>query len=219
MTDFSMTMSERIAENIIDLIATNEIKLCSRLVERDLMERFGVSQTVIREARLLLESKGLVTTKPHKGTYVNNPSSAEISMLFEVRKILDIFAVRNAVLHHTENDILELRKLNAEAEKAYKQGDYLQFFRISRKFHIYIYECSGFSCLTRVYDDLITLTDIFHYNAHVSKKINLTDDVKGHARICDAIESGDTDLCVSIISQHIDVMCSHDLGIIGAPDS
>ena len=56
MMNFSLTLSAQIAEAIIELISKNEIKPCSRLIERDLMERFQVSQTVIREARLLLES-------------------------------------------------------------------------------------------------------------------------------------------------------------------
>ncbi len=219
MTDLRRTMPEFVADKIAELIATNGIELQSRLLERNLMEEFGVSQTVIREALLHLEAKGLVTTKPRRGTYVNNPSSDEIYMLFEVRKIMDVFAARNAAFHHTADDICELRKLSSEAEKAYAAGDYMLFFRISRKFHIRIYECSGFSCLTRIYDDMTTLTDIFHHNLHVSRDIDLNDDVKGHAQICDAIESGDPELCERIVVQHIEMIRSKDLEIMADPHS
>ena len=40
MSDLSLTLPERVADEIIELIANNSIKLESRLVERDLMERF-----------------------------------------------------------------------------------------------------------------------------------------------------------------------------------
>lgn len=219
MSDLSLTLPERVADEIIELIANNSIKLESRLVERDLMERFKVSQSVIREALLQLEAKGLVTIKPRRGTYVNNPTSDEIYMLFEVRKILDVFATRNAAFHHTEEDKKELRKLSSDAEKAYRNGDYMQFFRISRKFHIRVYECSGFSCLTRVYEDMTTLTDIFHHNLHVARKINLYDDVKGHAQICEAIESGDPDLCEKVVVQHLENIKTRDLAILAASHS
>lgn len=214
MMNFSLTLSAQIAEAIIELISKNEIKPCSRLIERDLMERFQVSQTVIREARLLLESKGVVTTIPRKGTYVNNPSSSELSMLFEIRKSLDIFVISEVALHHTDEDIQELRNLSLATEAAYQQKDLSQFFRLSKEFHRKIYQCSGCLCLEKIYDSLTTLTDLFHYNAHTSRNIELEDDVIGHRKICDAIESGDVELCKAVVAQHIEKVHSRDLKVI-----
>lgn len=218
MMDFSLTLSAQIAEAIIELISQNEIKPCSRLIERDLMERFKVSQTVIREARLLLESKGVVTTIPRKGSYVNHPSGAELSRLFEMRKALDIFVIGEVALHHTAQDMQELQEISSAAEKAYQKKDLTQFFRLSKDFHRKIYRCSGFLCLEKIYDSLTTLTDLFHYNAHTSRNIELEDDVIGHRRICDAIESGDVERCKQVVCEHIEKVHSSDLKIISSSD-
>ena len=40
-----------------------------RLLERELVERMGVSRTPIREALCKLEQEGLVTTVPYKGPH------------------------------------------------------------------------------------------------------------------------------------------------------
>jgi len=48
-----------------------------RLVERELIERIGVSRTTIREALRELASEGLVTTIPQKGAIVAIPSPKE----------------------------------------------------------------------------------------------------------------------------------------------
>ena len=55
---------------LYELIQTLQIPPGERLVEADLAGRFGVSKTPVREALLMLESDGLVTTVPHVGATV-----------------------------------------------------------------------------------------------------------------------------------------------------
>lgn len=213
MKNYTPTLSVKIADEIIRLIAMNEIKPNSKITEKELMDRFGVSQSVVREARLSLESRGLLSTFPRTGTYVNNPTFQEISMLFEVRKSLDVFAGREAANHHTSEDLDDLQELSDAAEQMYENKNYLEFFRLSREFHKRIYECSGFHCLARIYDSLTTLTDLYHYNIHSAKHIELVDDVIGHKEIFDAIRNGDPDLCEEVIVRHIEKTQKRDLQI------
>jgi DNA-binding GntR family transcriptional regulator len=55
---------------LYDLIQNLDLPPGERLVEADLAARFGVSKTPIREALLLLEKEGLVTSVPHVGATV-----------------------------------------------------------------------------------------------------------------------------------------------------
>jgi GntR family transcriptional repressor for pyruvate dehydrogenase complex len=67
-----ITVSEKIAEQIIELVTTGRLRPGDRLPsERDLMEQLHVSRSPIREALRSLSLVGLLETRPGDGTYVS----------------------------------------------------------------------------------------------------------------------------------------------------
>ncbi len=66
----------------------------TRLVERDLCERLGVSRTSIREALRKLEAEKLIHIVPHKGPVVATISAKEAEELYALRGQLEGFAAR-----------------------------------------------------------------------------------------------------------------------------
>lgn len=80
-----------------------------RLVERDLVERIGVSRTTVREVLRELAAEGLVTTIPQKGTIVAAPSPKEASELYEVRALLEGVAAKQFCEHASEDQLRRLR--------------------------------------------------------------------------------------------------------------
>ncbi|WP_344753450.1 GntR family transcriptional regulator [Gryllotalpicola koreensis] len=78
---------------ILDL----DLRPGQRLVERELIERLGVSRTTIREALRDLASEGLVTVVPQRGAIVAAPSLDEASDLYEIRAVLESLVVRHFV--------------------------------------------------------------------------------------------------------------------------
>src|ERR687891_466384 len=65
-------------EQVLDLLRREIVEMRlrpgQRLVERELIQRIGVSRTTIREALRELAAEGLVTTIPQKGAIVAGPS-------------------------------------------------------------------------------------------------------------------------------------------------
>jgi len=56
-------------------ILSGGLKPRERLIEMDLIGKFGASRTVIREALKRLEAKGLVRTVPYRGAVVADLSA------------------------------------------------------------------------------------------------------------------------------------------------
>ena len=78
--------SEKILSAMEAAILSGEFKPREHLVEMELIDRYGVSRTVIREALKKLEGKGLVRIVPHRGAKVADLSVQEIEEIYFVRR-------------------------------------------------------------------------------------------------------------------------------------
>jgi len=85
-----------------------ELKPGQRLVERELIERLGVSRTTVREALRDLISEGLVAMVPQRGAIVAAPSAEEAADLYEIRAVLESLMVRHFVERADETLVAEL---------------------------------------------------------------------------------------------------------------
>ena len=79
----AVTLPSSIAEQLRELIIEGELAPGSRLNERKLCDRMGVSRTPLREAFRLLESDGLVELHPNRGAHVVSLSENDIRESFE----------------------------------------------------------------------------------------------------------------------------------------
>lgn len=89
-----------------------------RLVEREICELTGVSRTSLREALRQLESEGLVTIIPNRGSIVSIIDEAEARQIYELRALLEGFASRKFAERATNQQAHELQKALASFRDA-----------------------------------------------------------------------------------------------------
>ncbi|WP_420860597.1 FCD domain-containing protein [Algirhabdus cladophorae] len=127
--------------------------------ERDLMQRFDVSRTVIREAITTLSSKGLVETRPRYRPVVRKPGIAAalqategialhlltqpggIRHLFETRILVESALVREAADAAGKEGIAALKAALDLNEAAIH--DSARFYETDAQFHQVLYQMSG----------------------------------------------------------------------------
>lgn len=66
----SVTLSERIADRIVDAIAQGQIAAGQRLIETELAEALDVSRVPVREAMRIFSSQGIIVPAPKRGMQV-----------------------------------------------------------------------------------------------------------------------------------------------------
>ena len=77
-----VSKTDMVAALIRQLIITGELPAGGQLRQRDLAQRFGVSQTPVREALRRLESEGLVVGYSHRGfTVVASAPSCGLALI------------------------------------------------------------------------------------------------------------------------------------------
>jgi DNA-binding FadR family transcriptional regulator len=144
---------EEIVQQIRAEISEGRLKVGSRLpTERELSEEFNVSRNTVREALRSLEHAGLIHLKKGSagGAFICEPSAGAIStglmdmyhlgavkpaQLTQARIWLESIVVREACQHAAPADIEALNANIAAAERASKDGDFLQRTETNLDFH------------------------------------------------------------------------------------
>jgi len=127
---------ESVIEQITDLIKNNELKPGDKLPpERELAEKLSISRNSLREAFRVLESRGLIKSKPGGGRFIreirenghNNTENIILSLekssileLLEAREIFEVkiaeIAAQRATLEDIEIIGEALNKMNQKEE-------------------------------------------------------------------------------------------------------
>lgn len=89
-----------------------------RIVIDEVARALGVSIIPVREAIGQLASERLVELKPHVGPVVSGFDADAVAELFTLLECLELAAVRHAVERASEEDIAEVERLAAAAERA-----------------------------------------------------------------------------------------------------
>lgn len=97
-------------EELKEAILTNRLKPGEMIGENQLTSVFQMSRTPIREAIRRLETEGLLEVKDGVGTFVTEISPEEIADAYEVRKSLEILAVRTSLYAYTGEELDRLEQ-------------------------------------------------------------------------------------------------------------
>jgi DNA-binding FadR family transcriptional regulator len=177
--------------------------------EAELLHRFGVSRTVLREVIKTLSAKGLVSSKTRVGTRVSDPVrwnlfdatvlSWRVSLglddvfrgeLFEIRRLIEPRAAELAAMRREPASIAELRRL-LERMRAGGHNP-RSFAEADLDFHLAIGAASG-NTLMRSLAGVIeaALVASFTVSSPTESMELQAENVRNHERIVDAIEAGD----------------------------
>ena len=110
---------------------------------KDLVERFGVSRTVIREALRHLEAEGLVALVPNRGPIVASLSPDDVQHLYEVREVVEALAARLCAARASAAQRKRLVHALARVSAAYDRADAAEGLRAQDAFYRVLTEGSA----------------------------------------------------------------------------
>ncbi len=110
------TAEGRVAHAIRTAIDRGVLAPGERLQQDRLASLLGVSRMPIRAALRQLESDGYVVLEPHRGAQVRTVSDEELEDLYEIRILVESFAMRRVATEADEGELVALQALAAEID-------------------------------------------------------------------------------------------------------
>ena len=126
---------ERAYELLVRKITRLEAAPGSVLVERALMEEFGIGRTPIREAMQRLAIERLVDHSPNRGMFVSEITATDVQQIYEYRAVLDGYAAALAAMRATAQQVRELALLHKKLLRATEDDDVNEYVTLDRHFY------------------------------------------------------------------------------------
>lgn len=186
-----------------ELIVDGTIAPGSRLSERQLGEKLGVSRTPLREALRLLAGEQLVDLSPRRGASVTKLDPETIEHVFRVLDSLERLAIELACVAMDDEAIAGVSDLHDRMRRYYEKRDKRRFFAINQEFHEAILRGSGNPVLERTYRGLSGQVRRARYMS-LNTEEEWASAVREHERIVDALVKRDVAKASRALSAHIE---------------
>ena len=195
-------LHNEIIDKLQDMISEGELPPGTRVPEKLLCLRFGVSRTPLREALKVLASDGLVDLLPNRGAVVARLTTKDLEELFPVMGQLEALAGELACQNVTEEDIAEVRLLHYQMVLEYTRSNRSAYFRINQEIHNKILAIARNQTLLNIHRTLSGRVRRARYLANVSRA-RWTKAVEEHEQILGALAARDGPGLSQILKQHL----------------
>ena len=203
LSNGTMPVREKVYDHLKAAVLSSRLNPGERLTEEHLAEELGVSRTPIREALHKLESEGLIKPLETRGFVVSRDTRDEVEELFEIRSILEGYALRVICEKISEDVFEELQGFVEKAEEALKKRHIDDVFKWNTKFHDALHGL--ISEKRRLHRQMVNMRKyVLRYRRDT---LQYPDGgrtaIDGHRKILLALRLKDPDLCERIMREHI----------------
>jgi DNA-binding GntR family transcriptional regulator len=199
----AISVRERVYGAIKVSILSGHLAPGEKLTEEHLANTLGVSRTPVREALHRLESEGLIKIRKKRGFVVSKDSKEEVEEIFELRSILEGYALRIISESVSEQTLYRLERFIRNAEESLKRKKIEDVFKWNTRFHDTLHELVANK--TRLHRLIVNMRK--YVLRHRKDTLRYPDggrkSVAGHKKIILALQLKNPDLCERVMREHI----------------
>jgi DNA-binding GntR family transcriptional regulator len=191
---------------IRDAIARGRIKPGDWMRQEALADELNVSQVTVREALHRLIAEGLALHVPNRGVKAVLLPVEELEDVYDLRTLLEGFALKLAATRMSEEDLAAMRALLPETVVGAEPDSVDRAWEANWEFHMIAIRASNRRHLERFLSQLMHLTNPYAPLSERSEQERLSiaiDELKAHTAIVEALEARDGDLAQALIAEHL----------------
>jgi DNA-binding GntR family transcriptional regulator len=172
-----------------------------RLVEDDLIERFGATRHVVRQALVELERSGMIVRVANRGAQVRDFSREEVEQICAVREMLHAHAAALIPLPAAPSLTTRLEKLDRAHRAAVERQNLSAIHQLNNEFHETLFAACGNPYLVATINEYARLSLAFrcHLMANQALAQRAADQ---HRDMIEALKGGDREGIVRLCIEH-----------------
>jgi DNA-binding GntR family transcriptional regulator len=183
--------------------------------EKEIVEELRTSRTPVREALNILSGQGLIEIIPNKGIQISPLSLKRMKEIYELRRLIEPIAVREALRYINSKDLEYLSNMDENLSSCYEREDITEVFRWGKDIHLYIAKLSKNDILYRI----VKLLREESFRGYIYYLKKYLDNCTGgnrraaeetlssiHNKLVNALKEGDEEKAANAIVEDIDTM-------------
>lgn len=205
------TLKDQAINLLRDLIIGGQIAPGTKITERDVAARLGISRMPARDALMALEKEGLLVSRLN-ARYVIELNEQEIRQLYMIRLVLEKLAVEQAIINATPSSDETLEAIMSEMRQAITQAEIPRYTSADLELHRTLWEQARNPYLLKMLVSMIGPIFMF-----ISAQSRIIEDWQTslalHQELVAAICARNQTVAVSSIEKHI----NHSLALALKP--
>lgn len=172
--------------------------------EKNLMEKFNVSKTPVREALVQLCSEGYMKNIPRFGYQVTMITPSEILEMIEFRKVIELGALERTIDLLTIENLAELKEMNRQVEEIDHRHEVKLHWALNQDFHKKLCSYSGNRYLQKALDDSLNVCSRISNQYYVKVWENEQEGAYNHKKVVQALEEKNLERAKVILAEDIE---------------
>ncbi|MBS4208143.1 GntR family transcriptional regulator [Bacillus sp. FJAT-50079] len=201
------SLGERITSELRLEIISGHIPRDTVLTENQISAQFGTSRSPVREAFKTLATEGLVDLQ-RMGAVVLGLTKQDIDELYDVRFLLENFALQRIADNFDEKKALKFYRILDMMELLSNHDDHLEFSYYDLLFHESIILETNHKRISHFWNNIrhivLCLLIVATEKRFLEDKIEVKNLIEAHRSIIQALLSKDKDMIHNLVEQHFE---------------
>ncbi len=195
------TLNDQATTILRERIISGQLPPGSRVLEIELADELGISRGTLRAALQQLSFEGLVVQKRFRSTFVASLTANDAYEVYTMRNTLEAMASRAVAARVTDRVRKEISQAITDIRAAVNAKNRVAVVNADYAFHWCIVDLSGHSRLQAAYGLIEAQTRLF-LRITSTLDYDLTDILRVHQELVDAILSGDAERAELLARDH-----------------
>jgi DNA-binding GntR family transcriptional regulator len=197
------SLHETVTARLRDLIVEGHLPEGSRIVEKQLCAKLGISRTPLREAFKVLAVEGLIEIQPNRGAIVSRIGPREARDMLTVIAALEALAGELACANATDAEIAGVRALHNRMMDLFARRERMLYFGVNQNIHLEIVRIARNDVLRAMHTQLHARMKRIRFRGNDIPH-NWAAAVADHEKIIEALEARDGPQLGALLQKHLD---------------